>query len=87
MNANIIPSITAHWFLLMFCKGKGKVQPRADHEGQEGRLRYSFTVSLASALDEGGWSMPLSDGLTPETETRYPLYSRLGGPQGRSGGA
>ena len=34
----------------------------------------------------GGWSTPRPDRFTPGKDTRYPLYSRLGGPQGRSGG-
>jgi hypothetical protein len=43
---------------------------------------YSSTLSLTPALDEGGWS---TTRFTPGKETRYPLYRRLGGPQGRSG--
>jgi len=30
---------------------KGKVHPRTDHEGAEGEYRYSYTLSLTSALD------------------------------------
>jgi hypothetical protein len=41
--------------------------------------RYSSTHSLTSALDGGGMLMPC-----PRQETRYPLYRRLGGPQGQS---
>ena len=55
--------------------------PRTGHEGSEEEQRYSSTLSLTSALVGGGW-------LTPRRgrfETRYPLYRRLGGPQGRSG--
>jgi hypothetical protein len=47
--------------------------------------RYSSTLSLTSALNEGGWSTPRAGRFTPGKETRYPLYRRLGGPQGRSG--
>ena len=32
-------------------KGKDKVQPRTGHEGPEGEQRYSYTLSLTSALD------------------------------------
>jgi hypothetical protein len=35
-------------------KGKGKVLPRTDHEGPEGELRYSSTLSLTSVLDRVG---------------------------------
>jgi hypothetical protein len=37
-------------------KGKGKVFFRTGHEGPEGEYRYSSTLSLTLALDEGGWS-------------------------------
>jgi len=39
-------------------KGKGKVRPRTGHEGPEEEQMYSSTLSLTSALDGGGWSMP-----------------------------
>jgi hypothetical protein len=42
-------------------------------------------LSLTLALDEGGWSTPRPGRFTPGKETQYPLYRRLGGPQGRSG--
>jgi hypothetical protein len=35
-------------------KGKGTVHPITGHEGPEGEYRYSFTLSLTSALDRGG---------------------------------
>jgi hypothetical protein len=46
---------------------------------------YSSTLSSTSALSVGGWSTPRPGRITPWEETRYPLYRRLGGPQGRSG--
>jgi hypothetical protein len=49
------------------------------HEGPEGEQRYSSTLSLTLALDEGGWSTRPSR-FTPGKETWYPLYRRLGGP-------
>jgi hypothetical protein len=66
-------------------KGKGKVLPRTGHEGPEGEYRYSSTLSLTLALDGGVCSTPRPGRFTPWKETRYPLYRRLGGPQGRSG--
>jgi len=63
---------------------KGKVHPRTGHRGPEGEQRYSFNLSLTSALDGGGWSTPRPNRFTSE-KTRYPLYRRLGGPQDRSG--
>jgi hypothetical protein len=58
---------------------------RTDHEVPEGEQKYSCTLSLTSALDGSRWSTPHPDRFTPGKETRYPLYRRLGGPQGRSG--
>ena len=75
-------------FYCITCEGKGKakVHPRTGHDGPEEEWqRYSFTLSLTSALDGGGWSMPRPSHFTPRKETRYPLHRRLGGPQGRSG--
>ena len=47
---------------------------------------YRSTVPSTSALDGGGWSTPCHAlAALPLGKTRYPLYRRLGGPQGRSG--
>jgi hypothetical protein len=66
-------------------QNKGKVRPIPCHEGPEGEYKYSCTLSLTSALDGDGWSTPRSGRFTPGKETTYPLYRRLGGPQGRFG--
>jgi hypothetical protein len=50
-------------------------------EGAEGPLRYSFTLSLSSALDGDGWSTQRLCYFTPGKETRNPFYWRLIGPQ------
>ena len=63
---------------------KGKVRLRAGHEGPEGEYRYSSTLSVTSALDGVGDQRQTPAALPPG-KTRYPLYGRLGGPQGRSG--
>jgi rRNA maturation protein Nop10 len=68
----------------MKLKVRGQGHPRTHHEGPEGEQTYSSTLFLTSALDGGGWSKPRPDRFSPE-KTRYPLYRRLGGPQGRSG--
>ena len=44
----------------------------------------SSTLSLTSALDGVGGQRHTLAALPPG-KTRYPLYRRLGGPQGRSG--
>jgi hypothetical protein len=44
---------------LLIIKNKkeiSKVHPRTGHEGPKRESRYSFTLSLTSALDEDGWS-------------------------------
>jgi hypothetical protein len=61
-------------------KGKGKVNPRTGHT----KSQRGSTLSLTSAVDEGGWSTPRPGRFIPGKEARYPLYRRLGGPQGRS---
>jgi hypothetical protein len=68
-----------------YTKGKGKGHPRTGQEGPEGEQRYSSTLSLTLALDEGGLSTPRPGRFIPGKETRYLLYMRLGGPQGRYG--
>jgi hypothetical protein len=65
-------------------KCKGTVHPRTGHEGPEGEQRYNATLSLTSALDGMGGQRHAPAAL-PQGNTRYPLYRRLGGPQGRSG--
>ena len=45
---------------------------------------YGSTLSLTSALDGVGGQRHAPAALPPG-KTRYPLYRRLGGPQGRSG--
>jgi len=45
---------------------------------------YSITLSLTSALDGVGGQRHAPAALPPG-KTRYPLYRRLSGPQGRSG--
>jgi len=60
------------------------VHSRKGQEGPEGRKRYSPTLSVTSALDGGGWSMPHTGCFAPGKETQSPLYRGLGGLQGWS---
>ena len=64
--------------------GKGKGHPITCPEGPEREWRYSCTLSLPSALYgvDGQRHAPVA--VTPG-KSRYPLYRRLGGHQGRSG--
>ena len=55
------------------------------NEDPEEGQRYSSTLSLTSALDRGGWSTPRSACVAPWKESLYPFYTKLGGPQSRSG--
>jgi len=76
------PKLSSFGNLRAMDKGKCKVHPRTGHEVPEGEKRYSSSLSLTSALDgEGGQRHAPA----PGKETRYPLYKRLGGPQGWSG--
>jgi hypothetical protein len=64
--------------------GEGKVHPITGQQGPRGGVEvylYSFSTS---ALEEDWWSAPRPGRFTP-IKTRYPLYRRLGGLQGRSG--
>ena len=63
---------------------KGKIWFRTGNEGPEGKQRYSSTLSLTSALNGGGWLTRRPECFTSGRQTRYPLYRRLGGPQGWS---
>jgi len=63
---------------------KGKIHPRKGQEGREGEWRYSSTLSLTSALDGVG-GLHHAPAALPRGKIWYPLYRRLGGPQGRSG--
>jgi len=47
---------------------KGKVHSRKGHEGPEVEKWYSYTLSLTSALDGGGWSTPCPGRFTPGKE-------------------
>jgi len=64
---------------------KSEVHPITGHEGPQKEQRYSYILFLSSALDGGERLTPHPGRFTPGKETRYPLYRRLGGPQGRSG--
>ena len=57
------------------CKsyGKSKFRPITCHESTEGEQRSRCSLSLTSALDGGGWLMPLAD-LFTSGMTRYLLY-------------
>ena len=48
---------------------------------------YISTLSLTSELNWGGWSTPFPGRFNPGKVSRYPIYRRLGVPQGRSGQA
>jgi len=48
-----------------FCCSEGKVHPVTDNEGTEGEYRCSYTLSLSSALDGGGWLTPCPSCFAP----------------------
>ena len=79
-TAGILGNIPANTFQYKVWV-KVKFTPEQATKTQCGR--YSSTLSLTLALDGG--PMPRPGCFTPGKETQYPLYRRLGGPQGRSG--
>ena len=63
----------------------GRFPPSIGHEGPQGEQRYSSTLFLTSALEGGEGSASRPGRNLPPGKTRYPLYTRLGVFQGRSG--
>ena len=69
----------------------GKVQPCTGTEalyrsyGPQGEQRYSSILSLTTALERGEGPASCSGRFLLPGKSRYPLYRRLGGPQGTSG--
>ena len=59
------------------------VHPMTGHEDPEGEYRCSYSLSLTSTLD-GVHILRHDPAALPPGKTRYPLYRRLGVPQGRS---
>ena len=72
-----------------FCNSQqqivGGFHPFIGHKGPQGEQRYSSTLFLTSALEGGEGSASRPGRSLPPGKTRYPLYRRLGGLQGRSG--
>jgi hypothetical protein len=69
---NSVNKLTDH-SVYITCKSchkncKYKVHPRTGHEGPEGLQMHSSTLSLTSALDGGGWSMPGPGSFAPEKD-------------------
>jgi hypothetical protein len=86
----VVLSVVCCLFFWMILRLKAaeryKIHPVTGHEGPESEQRqvklYSF-INLV--LDGGGWSSSRPCRFTPGKGTLYPLYRRLGGPQGQSG--
>jgi hypothetical protein len=79
-SPNRVRAIANELLLLLLLLVKVKNRPRRHREGEEVQL-YSF-FNLGTRC--GGWSTPRSGRFT-SGKTWYPLYRRVGGPQGRSG--
>ena len=63
----------------------GRFHPFIGHKGTQGEQKYSSTLFQTSALEGGEGSASRPGSTLPPGKTRYPLYMRLGGHQGRSG--
>ena len=79
---SILRSFTAGWFSENV---KVKFNPEQATKDRKGTRGIALIFSLTTVLDRGGWSSPRSDRFTLGREIRYPLYRRLGEPQGRPG--
>jgi hypothetical protein len=62
---------------------KGKGHPLTGHEGPTGGVEELHSFSISALGGVGGQHH--APAALPPGNTRYPLYRRLGGPQGRSG--
>ena len=82
LSFSFIHFINWYYLYLLFV---GRFHPFIGHEGTQGEKRYSSTLFLTSALEWGEVSASRPSRTLPPGKTRYPLYRRLGGPQGRSG--
>ena len=60
------------------------LQTRTGHEGPEGELRYSSTLSLTSALELGGWLTPHPGRFTPGKDP-LPIVQEAGWASGLAG--
>jgi hypothetical protein len=68
------------------CSEKVKVKCSRDRPGVAQRVRRGIALLFHDGGTRRGWEVNSTPGLhLPPGKTRYPLYRRLGGPQGRSG--
>jgi hypothetical protein len=70
---SVLPKLKYFMWTHVHTCGKGKVHPKTDHEDPEEVYRYNSTLSLTSALDGGGWSMPHPGCLTPNKKELVPI--------------
>ena len=77
----------AYTSVLTIIKGKGKVFPLPARLWPRGWVEVWLHSSMTATLEGGEWSAAGPSRALPSGKTRYPLYRRLGGPQGRSGWA
>ena len=66
---------------------KGKVIPLQARLWPRGRVEVQLYSSMTTALEGGEWSAARTGRTLSLGKTWYPLYRRLGAPQGRSGRA
>ena len=64
---------------------KGKAFPLQARLWPKGWVEEQLYSSMTATLEGGEWSASRPGRTLPPGKTRYPLYRRLGGPQGRSG--
>jgi hypothetical protein len=61
-----------------YIRQKDKIHPRTEHEGPQGKQRYSSKLSLTSALDVVGGRVVVN-----AKRSLYSFYRRLAGIQDR----
>ena len=73
------------WSSTSCLAGTGRTRLRTSHGRPDWEQKYSWTLSLTSALEMGGWLTPRPCCFTSGKEIPYPSYRRLGGSLDRSG--
>jgi hypothetical protein len=72
---------------VILLKGKSYSDPVTGPVWSRGWVKVQLYSSITATLEGGEWSAALPGRTLPPGKTRYPLYRRLGGRQGRSGRA
>ena len=77
---NILDALCPNRHFVIYTRNKNKLNTITCHEGTQVERMYSSTFNLGARWGLGGQRH--APAALPPGKTRYPLHSRLGGPQG-----